>query len=121
MEHVTESETYFSVKSNCTLRSDNLGKGDKSRNENGSFRHQSDDTSINEASLNPLSKIRNLRIRNINRVIIGNLNISSLPNKFDQLRETVLKHIDILIITETKLNDTFPNAQFSIEGFSPPF
>ena len=121
VESVTESESCFDSKSECILSSDNLGKGDRSRNTNGSFRHQSNEKSINEASSNPLSKIKNLRIRNINRVIIGNLNINSLPNKFDQLKEIVLKHIDILIITETKLDDTFPNTQFSIEGFSPPF
>ena len=33
-------------------------------------------------------------------------------NKFDQLKETVLKYIDILIITETKLDYTFPEAYF---------
>ena len=30
-------------------------------------------------------------------------------------------HIDILVITETKLDDTFPNAQFLVPGFSKPF
>ena len=30
-------------------------------------------------------------------------------------------HIDILVITETKLDDTFPNAQFLVSGFSKPF
>ena len=30
-------------------------------------------------------------------------------------------NIDILIITESKLDDTFPKAQFIIEGYSAPF
>ena len=71
--------------------------------------------------MNPLLKIKNLRLSNVNRVIIGNLNINSLTNKFDQLKEIVLKYIDILVITETKLDDTFPNAQFLVPGFSKPF
>ena len=50
-------------------------------------------------------KIKNFRLINVNRVIIGNLNIISLTNKFDQLKEIVL------VITETKL-DIFPNVQF---------
>ena len=51
--------------------------------------------------MNPLLKIKNLRLSNVNRVIIGNLNINSLTNKFDQLKEIVLEYIDILVITET--------------------
>ena len=39
------------------------------------------DESINEASLNPLLEINNLRLKNVNKVIIGNIN--SLPNKLD--------------------------------------
>ena len=57
----------------------------------------------------------------MNRVIIGNLNINSLKNKFDQLKEIVLKYIDSLLITETKLDGTFLNAQFLFPGFYKPF
>ena len=52
---------------------------------------------------------------------MGNLNINSLRNKFNQLQELVLKHVDILVLTETKLDDSFPNSQFSVDGFSEPF
>ena len=72
------------------------------------------DGSINDASLDPLSEIKNLRLRNVNKVIIGNININSLPNKFEQLKELVIKHIDVLVITETKLDDSFPTSQFTI-------
>ena len=48
-----------------------------------------------DASLDPLSAIKNLRLRNLNKVIIGNININSLPNKFEQLKEQlVIKHTD---------------------------
>ena len=73
------------------------------------------------ASLNPLLRIKNLRLSNVNRVIIGNLNTNSLTNKFDQLKEIVLKNINILVITETKLDYNFPSAQFLVPGFSKPF
>ena len=75
----------------------------------------------NDEVLNPLSTIKNLRLSNVNRVVIGNLNINSLPNKFNQLKELVLKHVDILVLTETKLDDSFPNSQFLVDGFSEPF
>ena len=31
------------------------------------------------------------------------------------------KNIDILVITETKTDSSFPNSQFIIEGFSMPY
>ena len=57
--------------------------------------------SINDAFPHCITDIKNLRLRNVNKVIIGNLNINSLPDKFDQLREIVLKYVDVLVITET--------------------
>ena len=75
----------------------------------------------NDEFLNRLSTIKNLRLSNVNRVVIGNLNINSLSNKFNQLKELVLKHVDILVLTETKLDDSFSNSQFSVDGFSEPF
>ena len=35
--------------------------------------------------------------------------------------ESKLKVLDILITSETKTGDTFPDNQFSIEGFSTPY
>ena len=83
--------------------------------------YQSKSRSINNASLNSLSELSELRLRNVNRVLIGNLNINSIRNKFDQLKDTVLKYIDILILTETKLDETFLTSQFLMDGFSKPY
>ena len=52
---------------------------------------------------------------------MGHLNINSLPNKFDQLKMIIGNNIDILILTETKIDSSFPNSQFMIEGLSMPF
>ena len=43
----------------------------------------------NDEFLNPLSTIKNLRSSNVARAVIGNLNITSLPNKFNQSKELV--------------------------------
>ena len=32
-----------------------------------------------------------------------------------------MKYVDIVVITETKLDDTFPRFQFLVDGFSEPF
>ena len=77
--------------------------------------------SINDASLDPLSEIRNLRLKNVHKVIIGSINVNSLPNKFEHLKELVMKHIDVLVIIDTKLNDLFPTSQFLIKGFAESF
>ena len=48
--------------------------------------------------------------------ILGNMNINSLPAKFDQVKEVILKNVDILVITEIKLDDTFPLGRFYVKG-----
>ena len=48
----------------------------------------------------------------MNRLLIGNLNINSISNKFDQFKLLVRGKVDILIITENKLVSTFPTSQF---------
>ena len=65
--------------------------------------------------------LRNVRISNINRLRFGHLNINSLRNKFDLLCEQIKGSIDIFMISETKLDDSFPQGQFLIDGFHSPF
>ena len=69
----------------------------------------------------PLRLIKDLRTKNHNRLIIGSLNINSLSGKFDQLKCIIGTDIDVLIIQETKLNDSFPENQFILPSFSKPF
>ena len=57
----------------------------------------------------------------MNRVIIAHININSLANIFDQLKLLLQNNIDIPIVGETKLDDTFPNNQFQIDSFSKPY
>ena len=45
----------------------------------------------NDASLNALLEIENLELKNVNKIINGNINIKSLSNKFEQLKELVMK------------------------------
>ena len=60
-------------------------------------------------------------IVNPNKIIIGHLNINSIRNKFDCLTYIIDKNIDILLLSETKLDDTFPERQFVINGYHPPY
>ena len=51
--------------------------------------------------------------------MIAHLNINSVRNKFEMLKEVVGSKTNNLLISETKLNDTFP-LKFILEGFTPP-
>ena len=66
------------------------------------------------------SEIKQLRRRNISRVIVGYLNVNSIRNKFDTLKDMVSSSIDILTVAETKIDDSFPKEQFFMEGYSDP-
>ena len=61
------------------------------------------------------------RSQNPNRILIAHLNINSLRNKFEILKETVTNKVDILLISETKLDSSFPLNQFHIDGFTTPY
>ena len=79
------------------------------------------DKSIKDVSLDLLLEIKNLRLRNVNEVVVSNININSLRNKFEHLEELVMKHIDVLVITETKLDDSFSTSHFLMKDFAEPF
>ena len=66
-----------------------------------------------------LKKIKATRIANINRLMIGHININSSRNKFKMLSNSIKGNLDILI-SETKLGSTFPSNQFTIEGYAAP-
>ena len=65
-----------------------------------------------------ISKLRNIRVKNVNNVIIATLNINSLTSIFNEFKLVVSGIFDILIRTQTKFDSTFPTSQFYIEVFS---
>ena len=65
--------------------------------------------------------LKNLRLKNVNRLICAQLNINSITNKFESLKEIVSTNVDILLICETKLDSSFPRAQFQIHGFGEAY
>ena len=65
--------------------------------------------------------LKKIQIKNVNRVAIGHININSIRNKFDMLSSMAKDNIDNLMVSEIKLDSSFPQAQFRIEGYAPPF
>ena len=49
------------------------------------------------------------------------MNINSIRNKFEFLAGQVKGKIDVLMISETKIDESFPRGNFLIDGFSSPY
>ena len=79
------------------------------------------DTPAISDNCNVNSVLRHLRLNHPQQIIIGHLNINSIRNKLDLMKIMLTRVIDISMITETKLDDSFPVSQFEIDGFSTPF
>ena len=62
-----------------------------------------------------------LRKKNLNKLIIAHLNVSSLRHKFELLKEQIQDNIDMLMISETIIDASFPIGQFLLNGCSTPF
>ena len=57
--------------------------------------------------------------KNIRDIVIGQLYINS--KKFDLLAKQIKTIINVLVISETKLDESFPVGQFRIPGYISPF
>ena len=68
----------------------------------------------------PTVTLRNLRLESPNRIMIGQLNVNSIRNKFEMLTSLIKNEIDILLLSETKIDETIPLEQFFISVFAKP-
>ena len=66
-------------------------------------------------------ELQKVRLKNPKNVITGKLNINSISGKCDQLKCLISNHADILVLAETKLDETFTTSSFPKVGFSSPF
>ena len=62
-----------------------------------------------------------MRRKNLRRIIFVYLNISSLRSKSDALVDQIKGNVDILVVSETKLDESFLEGQFKLPGFTSPF
>ena len=52
--------------------------------------------------------------------MIGYININSIRNKFEMLLNSIRGNLDILMLSNKKLDSTFLSNQFTIEGYAAP-
>ena len=68
-----------------------------------------------------ISRFKEIRAENFDNIIVGTPTINSISPKFDEFKLMISGYFDVIIVTETKLDDSFPKAQFCIDGFSIPY
>ena len=61
-----------------------------------------------------------LRLKYPKKVIIGYIDINSIRNKFEYFSQMIGDKLDVVTVSETKPDSSFPNNQFRIRGFKPP-
>ena len=76
---------------------------------------------VDQPEKRSLKVLTNIRLKNRNRPITIQLNINSIRNKFDFSCSEINPSLDLLLVSETKLDDSFPMAQFLMSGFCKPY
>ena len=79
--------------------------GNSTENLTASNDEGTDQVDLNE---NPQLVLGKLRAGNPNRPIIGHINVNFLAPKFESLKSLIEEKLDILVVTETKLDESFP-------------
>ena len=65
-----------------------------------------------------LQKLESFKKQHSNHPFLAYLNINSLRNKIVDLKQVLTKvDLETLVIAETKLNESFPNSQFAVDGY----
>ena len=57
------------------------------------------------------------RLQNAKNVTISALNVNSLRNKIGAVQELITNNIDIRLLSETKIDESFSNQQFNISNY----
>ena len=81
----------------------------------------SDETNFDQKVTDGNRVLKSLRCNNLNKLVFAHLNINSIRNKFEIPSEQVRGNVDVLMVSETKKDDSFPFGYFLIHGFSPPY
>ena len=82
-------------------------------NENSQTYNNEENVDLND---NPQKILTNLRRKNLYRPVIGHININFLYGKYEALRCLIKDKLDVLVVTEIKLNESYPSSQFHHRG-----
>ena len=65
--------------------------------------------------------LKEMKICSPDKLILGHVNVNLIRKKINSLVYMPGKIVDIFLISETKLDNSFTPAQFKIEGFTTPY
>ena len=65
--------------------------------------------------------LKSLCCNNLSKLVFAHLYINSIRNKFELLSEQVRGNVNVLVVSEAKIDYIFPIGKFLIHGFSPPY
>ena len=65
--------------------------------------------------------LKELRQKNLKSPVIAQLSINSIRNKFQFLEKEVCANLSILLISKTKLDDSFHSAKLLLDEMSEPY
>ena len=68
-----------------------------------------------------ISVLKALRSNNSDKFIFPHININSIRNRFEFLSTRVKDNIDVLMVSKTKIDNSFPVGNFVIDGFCTPY
>ena len=107
-------------KANQESKTVNSSSKNHSRNYSNRQNKESAKSVLKVSSDTPCNKLNGLHEQRLNHpknLIIGYLNINSIRNKFSGFKNLVLKETDLYLLSETKVDDPFPDSQFFAEGY----
>ena len=64
---------------------------------------------------NAFTSTKSIKAKHPKNLFFGHLNVNSIRNKFVSIQELIKRTFDIFLISETKIDDLFPNAQFKLK------
>ena len=74
------------------------------------------DNQLKSIQENPIDSIRKLKLSNPHKIMLGHLSFNSLWNKFESIADVNRETFDFFL-SETKIEENFPDKQFCIDNF----
>ena len=65
----------------------------------------------------PFSEVKNYKLQNPKNTTIDHLNVNLSRNNFILIEKSIKSKLDIFLVPETKIHNSFPNRQFSMDGY----
>ena len=122
-DDITDVNVIFStIENQGTIVFENANTDENSVQNDAFFFENNTSSHFEQSEMDDSDTAENILSRlkrdNVNRLVLAHLNINSIRNKFDALKHIIKENIDILFISESKIDDSFPENQFTLNGFN---